>query len=332
MSEETYKSSNIKVLSHFEAIRKRPGMYFGDVDHGGANLVIYELVANSIDQFLSGSATCIKISLDNECIIVSDDGNGLPFNKPSQEPDISLAEYYLTQGHQTATADDHAPHVHVAGCRCIGLIAVTAATATLQITSSNGSEVWRQDYREGKALAPPHHEASAQPKGSRFEFTLDKAVFGDAKIDTLLLRKDIFELAHFYPGLRIELGDECFISQHGLLELAYQFYLSRDLFSRIKTFNTQAMQNDIQISIAAIGTTESDTQYISWVNGGRSIKGGSHVNGVASAFEAIDWQPEIVLVNVIMHDPKFAGPTRDFLQDEKVKIAITEVLKKSLPQ
>ena len=188
-----------------------------------------------------------------------------------------------------------------------------------------------QITEEPKALAPPHHEASDRPKGCHFEFTLDKAVFGEATIDPLRLRKDLFELAHFYPGLRIELGGERFVSQHGLLELAYHFYQSSSLFSPVKTFSTQAMQDGIQINIAAIGSAQSTTQYISWVNGGRSIQGGSHVAGAQSAFEAIGWQPETVLVHVIMHQPKFASPTRDFLNEPNVEAVIKQILLKSLP-
>ena len=150
MSENTYDASNINIISHLEAIRKRPGMYFGDLEHGGANHVICELVANSIDQFLAGVASYVKVDIEGDRICVSDDGSGLPFDQPSEEVDISLAEHYLTQYHQTPTADGHAPHVHV-GCSGIGLVAVTAVSVALQITSANGKAVWQQTYQQGKA-------------------------------------------------------------------------------------------------------------------------------------------------------------------------------------
>ena len=133
-----YSAKNIKIVSSIEGIRKRPGMYFGDVDNGGANHIIYELIANSIDQFLSGNATHIKINIEGDQIVISDDGCGLPFDKPSPESKISLAEYYLTNLHHTATADGHAPHVHVCRGSGLGLVAVTAGTSKLQIESSNG--------------------------------------------------------------------------------------------------------------------------------------------------------------------------------------------------
>ena len=105
---------------------------------------------------------------------------------------------------------------------------------------------------------------------------------------------------------------------------------AESLFTPAKTFHTQTTQDGIEVSIAALGTASTRTQYISWVNGGRSIQGGTHVNAMQSAFESVSWEPEVALVNVIMHRPNFASPTRDLLQDEKVGVVVRELMKKSL--
>lgn len=310
-----------------EAVRKRPGMYLGDPRNGqAAQNAILELVGNAIDQFLAGRASKIEVVIDGANIEVTDDGPGLPFGQASRhDVNKSQAEADLEFFHSTATSTGHAPHIHVASSG-VGLAVVNALCDQFTIISDDGKYRWEKSYRQGIGVGALSKHMSSGPLGTSFKLRLSSDLVGTP--DLAALSEKLETQTYLYPNLQVTLNDKAFVAPEGLLDLARQ--ISKGEADGSLCFYCHETFGDIHIQAALIGRTVESRIQRSWVNGQESHYDGSHIRGLKRALDSFGWQPEVSLLHIIMHDPKFAGPTKDILLSrvvcDKVEIAMREAI------
>ena len=323
-----YDSTGVKILNLPESIRRRPGMYFLDTGWQAINSIVCELVSNVADRFLVGEATQVSVSFDDTVITVSDDGPGLPYDQAGLEH-RTLAEDYFCRLHVTATADGHAPHIHV-GCIGLGLAVLNAAAEWMDVETYRAGHVYHQRFGKGKILKEMSKSASSDSQGTTITLKPDPELFEPCKPNLDDLRRSMNDLVHFLPGFRVMFQNECLQSRDGLIDLALKRYgelKNADESPREAAFDER--RDGIQVQVAGVGTAATKPQMWSWVNGSPT-QSGSHVDGALRGFRKSGWMPALVLIHVIMHDPQFAGPTKEVLCNKEVRTAVEKLIIEAL--
>jgi DNA gyrase subunit B len=294
MSEEKkmpeYSADSIQALEGMEHVRMRPSMYIGDVGTRGLHHLVYEVVDNSIDEALAGHCDIIKVIINEDnSITTEDNGRGIPVDIHKKEG-VSALEVVMTKIGAGGKFDKDSYKVS-GGLHGVGVSCVNALSESLTARVFREGKIWEQTYERGKSLAAVATVGTADHTGTVVTFKPDPQIFKQTleyNYETLALR--MRELAYLNKGITITIIDErnkdekgefiqdTFFSEEGLKEFINFLDESREAIIK-DVISMEGEKNGIPVEVAMVYNTSFSENLHSYVNNINTQEGGTHLSG-----------------------------------------------------
>jgi DNA gyrase subunit B len=295
---DTYGAGSITVLEGLEAVRKRPGMYIGDVNDGSAlHHLVWEAVDNAVDEHLAGYCNSISITLmaDGSCV-VEDNGRGIPVDV-MPDRGVSAAEVVMTVLHAGGKFD-HSSYKVSAGLHGVGVSAVNAVSAKLWLEIKRQGRSWVQTYERGVPMGPLVPKDVTQATGTKIGFLPDPQIFTtNTEFHFDILASRLRELSFLNSGLMIKLRDEradlveeIYEYKGGIKEFVALLSAAKEpVHDEVIAFTTEAPSGvngksaPVTLDLALQWTSSFTEQIGTYTNNIHNKDGGTHLTGLKSA-------------------------------------------------
>ncbi len=352
-----YSEDDIQVLEGLEPVRKRPGMYIGNTGIRGLHHCAWEILNNSIDEWLAGVCQNIIVTLHKDwSFSVEDDGRGMPYKKQTKK-NISAERLIFTVLHAGSKFDNKAYKV-AGGLHGVGASVVNALSKYLKVEIFRDGLYFADEYKDGGNPVTKLVNGELVPikktskRGTRVTFVPDDSIFETTKFRSDIIKKKLQEFAYLCKGLTIKYIDE--IENENIV-----FYEEEGIVGFIKELNKlkspihddviylSGSNGDIEVEIAFQYTRDFNETILSFCNNISTTEGGNHVSGFKNAltrvinqyarelsilkekdknFEGNDIRSGLTAIILVKHpEPQFEGQTKTKLGNPDLRSVVDEV-------
>ncbi len=357
-----YSAGSIQVLEGLEAVRKRPAMYIGDISEKGLHHLVYEVVDNSIDEALAGYCSTVLVTIEEDnSIVVSDDGRGIPVDMHEKEGKSAL-EVVLTVLHAGGKFDKGSYKVS-GGLHGVGVSCVNALSTYLKAEVHRGGKIHMQEFSCGKPLHDVVEVGVTDRTGTTITFKPDASIFTVTEYKYDILAARLRELAFLNAGIELKLTDkrvkkedgsyktEVFRSEEGLKEFVRYIDKSKEkLIPDVIHIVTE--KNNIPVEVALTYNTSYNESVFSYVNDINTVEGGTHLAGFRRGLtrtlkkyaedskllekakveiQGDDFREGLTaVISIKVAEPQFEGQTKTKLGNSEVTGAVDQAIGEAL--
>lgn len=347
LDKKDYDASSIQILEGRQAVRKRPGMYIGDVGHRGYHHLVYEIVDNSVDEALAGFCSKVTVTIHpNEFVSVQDNGRGIPVGKHGDER--SALEVVMTVLHAGGKFD-HDSYKVSGGLHGVGASVVNALSSSCRVTVSREGRKWQQEYEQGVPSSRLKDIGGTEETGTCTTFQPDPEIFNeDVAFEFETLAARFRELAFLNRGLSITLIDERsgkdkhqeFMFEKGLPDFISHINKTRTpLHPEILFF--EGKRKEVEMEVALQWNDSYSESTYTYCNNINTMEGGVHLAGFKKALtraanvyaQQKGWMKDFkgslegedireglaAVISVKVKEPQFEGQTKTKLGNSEVQ-------------
>jgi len=357
-SKNEYRAEDIEILEGLEAVRRRPSMYIGGVDIRGLHHLLWEIIDNSVDEYLAREADQIIVTLhkDGCSATVSDNGRGIPVDKHPVAKKSAL-EVILTTLHSGGKFSNK-NYARSGGLHGVGSSVVNALSSEMTATVHRDGHEWFQKYRRGKPTAPVEKVKPFRGRGTTIFFRPDEAIFNRTQFNTDTIRQHLEDISYIHGGLKIVFHDEV---RKETIEYSHPDgiagYLQKLTVESQKKpvheqlFVAEREDGGTRVEVVLRWTEATDEEMRSYVNGIRTHGGGTHEagfrTGIARAVRNYMEVHEIShkgltisnddiregcagILSVFVPEPMFQGQTKEKLNNPEMSGVVESLVRPQL--
>ncbi len=354
-----YDENQIQVLEGLEAVRKRPGMYIGSTSSRGLHHLVYEIVANSIDEALAGRCDEIEIIIEKgNSIVVKDNGGGIPvgIHPKMGIPTVEVVHSILHSGGKFGGG----AYSVSGGLHGVGASVVNALSEFMEVEVSwRDGKVYKQRYERGKTVTPLEVVGTCESTGTRTRFKPDPEIFEDIVYDYDVMLGHYREMAFLNKGVTIRLvdqrGDQPVVKtlhyEGGIISFVEYINKNKEVLHQ-KPIYIEGKRDTSYVEIAIQYNDGYIENIFSYANNVATIEGGTHLTGFRTAITKVfnDYirkygiikeneknlmgedvrEGLTAVISVKLMEPQFEGQTKTKLGNSEIRSLVESVVNEKL--